>query len=142
MAQYAITHSCGHTVTKQLYGPEASRRRYIAWAATEVCPDCAKADKMAACEALEVAHGLPALDGSPKQVAWARTLRASMITDMEQTFAEMASKVRPGMEQTFEERAAAVMQALYGCTSARWWIDARDIKGMALAEKAYKELRA
>jgi hypothetical protein len=40
MAKYAITHSCNHTETHQLFGPHKERDRKIAWLQTVVCGKC------------------------------------------------------------------------------------------------------
>ena len=43
MAGYTITCSCGHTTTKQLYGPGKERQRYIEWMERSgLCPECYK----------------------------------------------------------------------------------------------------
>lgn len=76
MAWNTITYGCGHTQREQLYGPMAQRERTIERALSRSCPDCSRAEleqkraaeSAAAAEAAK-ASGLPALTGTPKQVA-------------------------------------------------------------------------
>lgn len=127
MAHYTITYSCGHSADKVLYGPEAQRQNYIAYAAKScLCPACDKAEDQAVCEAVEAEMGLPVLSGSEKQVAWARDIRAEKV----KAAAELIEKSRPAAEaqgkvEQYEQRAAAVMQALCEIAQAKWWIEQR-----------------
>src|SRR5690625_6977835 len=74
MAKYTINHTCGHEVTIQLYGKHTERDRKIAWLETQRCRHCEnEAANKAAAERAEEA-GLPALEGTEKQVAWATTI--------------------------------------------------------------------
>ena len=51
MAKYEVTFSCGHTKVMNLYGPNASREKRIAYYEEQgLCPECyakAQAEKMA-----------------------------------------------------------------------------------------------
>jgi hypothetical protein len=144
MANYSITYSCGHTATKQLYGKTAERERYVAWAAERgACDACRKADKTAACEAVEAEHGLPSLTGSDKQIVWARAIRADKIA----AIANWMSAKRPAtltedQATAFDRQAAAVMQTLYAKDRAGWWIDNRDRDAQSIAKAAFGEVRA
>lgn len=75
MAWMTLTHACGHTEEKQLYGPWRDRQRKVAAAAQYDCDEC-KA-KAAEAEALE--QGLPVLKGSNPQIAWAAEIRRQAI---------------------------------------------------------------
>lgn len=48
MAHYAVTHSCGHVESHQLFGPGKDRQKKIAWLETSKCKECWKADQDAA----------------------------------------------------------------------------------------------
>lgn len=105
MAWQYPRHVCGHAGERyQAYGKLDERERRLAAIESRPCPECRKAaaDKAAA-EA-----GLPALQGSAKQVAWASEIR------------ERALRLLP------PERMAAARPE----TSARWWIDHRNIIGI------------
>lgn len=87
--KYTVTFSCGHEGEVNLYGKAAERDRRIAWYEKEgICPDCyrkmkeeerRKADEELAAYAdkIETEYNLPELEGTEKQVAWARKIRAS-----------------------------------------------------------------
>lgn len=86
--KYYVTFSCGHEGEVNLYGKAAERDRRIAWYEEEgICPDCyrkmkeeerRKADEGLAAYAdkIEAEWNLPELEGTEKQVAWARKIRA------------------------------------------------------------------
>ncbi len=139
MAKYDITYSCGHTETKQLYGKEADRSRYIAWAAKAgTCHACARQDAAAAVDSIEAEHGAVALQGSDKQIAWARKIRADKISAAVAEIERRRPHVKAGLEQAYEDQCAAALTALAGQAAARWWIDERDTATDALLAKALK----
>lgn len=92
MAKYSITYKCGHTCETQLFGTYKSRERYIEWAKdNKFCPDCAEANvrehrskenEASAQEAQE--RGYIELQGSPKQVAWANSIRSKAIAVLDE----------------------------------------------------------
>jgi hypothetical protein len=80
-----------------MYGPHAGREYRLSAMERQDCPDCRKT----AADAAAQAAGIPALEGSPKQIAWAAEIR------------ERALRLLP------EDKA----EALRPEKSARWWID-------------------
>ena len=90
MAWYGIEYSCGHNDRMQIYGPTRDRQAIADREGRKECADCYQARKdreraAASAQASEAntRSGLPALTGSPKQVAWAETIRAKKIADAE-----------------------------------------------------------
>ena len=93
--KYYVTFSCEHEGEVNLYGKAAERDRRIAWYEEEgICPDCyrkmkdeerRKADEELAAYAdkIETEWSLPELEGTEKQVAWARKIRASYFKKLE-----------------------------------------------------------
>ena len=93
--KYYVTFSCGHEGEVNLYGKAAERDRRIAWYEEEgICPDCyrkmkeeerRKADEELAAYAdkIKTEWNLPELEGTEKQVAWARKIRASYFKKFE-----------------------------------------------------------
>lgn len=93
--KYYVTFSCGHEGEVNLYGKAAERDRRIAWYEEEgICPDCyrkmkeeerRKADEELAAYAdkIEAEWNLPELEGTEKQIAWARKIRASYFKKLE-----------------------------------------------------------
>lgn len=128
MAKYTVTHACGHTAEHQLFGKESDRQSRLAWLRTTDCRDCYKAGQAAELSAkvAEIGVDLPALSGSPKQVAWATTLR-------DKRLAALSTRPIP------EERRAGFFGALAAKTDSRWWIDNRDLSdrdiGMMIARE-------
>ena len=87
--KYYVTFSCGHEGEVNLYGKAAERDRRIAWYEKEgICPDCyrkmkederkqADEELAAYAEKIETEWSLPVLEGTEKQVSWARKIRAN-----------------------------------------------------------------
>lgn len=155
MAQYTITHACGHEHTHQLYGKTAGRERKEQWLASGVCPACYKAEqeakRQAANEAAQAANasaGLPALEGTPKQIAWAETIRAGYAEQIDQIKARLEAaggldKLRtqsPAEKVAAFERQLASMDALLAKVSAAWWIDHRQATLQTLVTEIAAEI--
>jgi hypothetical protein len=79
-----ILHACGHEQIHYLTGFTSQQDRKATWLRTTKCRTCFKAEKQAEQAAVAtrdeaaIAHlDLQPLVGSARQVAWARTIRAS-----------------------------------------------------------------
>lgn len=122
MSKYSITHTCGHTVEKQLFGPHKERDSKIEWLESQPCLDCLRAEEArkrdeqnkAAAEANKLA-GYEPLIGSEKQIAWAETIRREAI----EAFAEVFEKVPADAKTTW----AKTSEWLKNQTEAKWWIE-------------------
>ena len=140
MANYLINYACGHNETKQLYGKHTTREQYVDWAAKfGTCSCCKASDAAAATAALEAEHGLPALTGSDKQIAWARTLRATAVKAVADFVNATRARCPADKADAFEAQAETVMTALTGKSDARYWIDSRDMAALQRAAALYKE---
>ena len=136
VAQYRIKGTCGHEWREQLYGHQSERERRIEWLSGRECPDCYKArlareraEESAKAATVAQASGLPGLVGSPKQIAWAETIRAEKIAEVARIEAVIDSADRDPATPIEVQGAAAFeqMRARYQFeTSAKWWIDTRD----------------
>ncbi|MFB6814348.1 hypothetical protein ACFCV8_07360 [Streptomyces sp. NPDC056347] len=91
MARYQITHSCGHEATVQLSGSRRDREWRAGKEEERPCRECWQKERDREREeerraAVEAAgrEGLPELEGSPKQVAWAETIRRDLISRLEE----------------------------------------------------------
>ena len=116
MAHYSIGHTCGHSSRLALTGSYASRERELARLADGPCPDCRRSQAQA--------QGLPGLVGSPKQIAWAESIRAGLLPLL-QAAGERRQAASAGHEAE-AERIQAGIAAIRACTSAHAWIEARD----------------
>jgi hypothetical protein len=111
-----------------------------AWLATMPCGECERAAQRAAVEEAAVAQGLPELVGTPKQIAWAQTIRYEVLARVACEREELAAGGR--RENATEERYAQMLKEFDACAAklrgqrkAWWWIDRRDAPvGHLLAE--------
>lgn len=138
MAKYTITCACGHEHTFSLVGPHKSREWYLDKAKNEDCPACKEETRKAAIEfenkvAAEKSAEmeLPELVGSPKQIAWANTLRIAFIDIMEKKM----SKVKPEYADMFQRFYDMITSE----TSAKFFIDTRDENISELFRKFVEE---
>ena len=93
--EYDVIYSCGHTGTVKLYGKTSDRESKIRWyETTAVCPECYKKQQEAAAETT-TKYDLPELEGSEKQVAWAKKLMESAITVLETEGRKTAEEQAP-----------------------------------------------
>jgi hypothetical protein len=109
--QYHIQHSCGHEVTHQIFGKNADRVDKIEWLKGQPCLDCKREAENEAANNLAAEQGLPPLVGSPKQVAWANTLR------------QRAWDLIETNQWEEEQYADGLRNWVFSHTQARWWID-------------------
>ena len=136
MAQYTVSHACGHTQTHQLYGKTVDRQSRAEWLATQDCTECYRAAKLAAATK-NTAH-LPALTGSEKQIAWATTIRAEKVAELD----ELLTKCKTLEGTVPAEQAANIYNAIETARNqagAGWWIDNRNCSGRELAQKFHTE---
>jgi hypothetical protein len=143
MAHYSIEHTCGHSSRVSLTGTYASRERELARLADGPCPDCrrAEAQERRAAESSQAsaqaqAQGLPQLVGSPRQIAWAESIRAGLLPLL-QAAGERLLAASAGHEAE-AARILAGIAAIRACTSAHAWIEARDgspasVRGLGVA---------
>lgn len=78
MAKASFTHSCGHggyVVGRNRRDADYQANRL----AQQECWECRKTAETAAAAQSAREHGLPPLTGSPKQIAWAETIRQRVL---------------------------------------------------------------
>lgn len=135
MSLYDVTYGCGHDDRVQIYGTNAhgERNRKAAWYSTIPCPECRR--KARALESEENAewaraNGCAPLSGSPRQVAWAETIRARAIRGFSRIIEDKRSS---GMPEGSLQAAEAALSALKARSDAGWWIDHREDTDVLLA---------
>lgn len=111
-----------------------------------VCDACTASQRAKAAE--EAAHaaqaaGLPALQGSPAQTAWAEQLRAKMLPLLDQA----ADRIRPlaaepGPRQPMAADALLALELARAKDRASWWIDHRSMTPEAIARSMLPEVEA
>ncbi|NDL68000.1 hypothetical protein [Anaerotalea alkaliphila] len=155
MGKYTVNHTCGHTVEVQLFGPIKERERKMEWMQSTICSDCYRKQEAEAAKAKAENSGLPELQGSEKQIAWALKLRQEQIKIAEDTLhglrwyasgayklteeeitanlrskgvAEAEIKARlaaVASEKEKYERQLALIEQMKVETSAKWFIENR-----------------
>ncbi len=134
-----IRHRCGHTVLHPFYGDDD-----FTWAdrATQleqgICRLCAAADQreerrkkavQASYHARE--RGLPPLEGSDRQVAWAETVRLGAFSAIDKVFKwmeqvnEEAKREDPDYWHSVQQGVRRSVAYLEQQRDAKWWIDHR-----------------
>lgn len=125
--KYEIEYACGHTGTVQLFGKTADRERKVKWLETQICPACehAEIEKRRAEEATVAKEkaeefGLPELEGTPKQVSWALTIRDKILNRELDTL-----KIKQRRKDEDAEKQRQFIDWLCQQNQARFWIDHR-----------------
>ena len=143
MAKYTVTRSCGHSETHQLYGKYTERERKIAWMETTLCRECYRAKQADDAAAKTRDAGLPELTGTPKQIAWAESIRAAAIKDANR----LRDAVRKGLEAHPDKADDASIieneiDAYMAEVSAHEWIERRDYHYTNIRERAAAAVKA
>ncbi|OPY01467.1 MAG: hypothetical protein A4E60_01704 [Syntrophorhabdus sp. PtaB.Bin047] len=136
MAKYDVTFSCGHTGEVTLFGPHRGREERIQWLEDEGdCPDCLAEKRRRLARETEKActelhPRLAALSGTDRQIAWAQTLRAKILIELDQDKDYMVGRLRTGANEAYRGDGALqgwqqFIDDLTKKTSASWWIDHR-----------------
>ena len=84
--KYEITYSCGHEDMIELFGPTKTREWILKKEAEKICPNCQAEERTRlSAQAAERAAkmDLPKLQGSPKQIQWAETLRMEFVNGID-----------------------------------------------------------
>lgn len=136
MAKYTVKHICGHDHTHILFGKGTDRQRKLEWLSTVDCPECYKAkqqaEKDAANEQAKKENqeaGLPELvDGTPKQVAWAETIRANKVVSLNNLLKELKEFIEKSNNEQHKADCLCcikIVESYKAQNSAVWWIDNR-----------------
>lgn len=125
---HSITHACGHLQIHHVLGFTQQQLRKVARLEMAVCESCRQAAKRASSaaavaeQAATLAHlVLAGLTGSPRQIAWAETIRTACLTSL--------------LANSIDGTPAACM-ACAAVSEAKWWIDYRNLPLADLAARA------
>lgn len=156
MAWYYGTYSCGHEGRVNIIGPGKDREWKKERAFSGLCPECyrkkveeERAAKNEESEKEAEEMELPELSGSPKQVAWANTIRVEFIKKFSDKIAQTIPKgkkfvkiIESGEYVTFKlSDLQEIENILINKTEARFWIDHRNYTLLMYVKEAYKELQ-
>lgn len=155
MAWYYGTYSCGHEGRVNLIGPTKDREWKKEKHFSGLCPECYKKaleqkrqSEDAAAEKAAEEMELPELSGSPKQKAWANTIRVNTIEKLAEGIRNFRNsgkeKSRIFVDRDFVFITVAdmdkMMDILIQKTEAKFWIDHRGQQFDILLSELYKEL--
>lgn len=125
---HSITHACGHLQIHHVLGFTQQQLRKVARLELARCDSCRQVAKRASSVAATaqkvagLAHlALADLTGSPRQIAWAETIRTACLTSL--------------LTDPINGSPAACM-ACAAVSEAKWWIDHRNLPTAALAARA------
>ena len=143
---YEIVHLCGHTGIIQVFaGSNPDNSRWVQAQRDRDCRDCYTAKMVEADQASVDAGKRVALDGGPKQVPWAQSVRQSRASEM-RTWLESVTAVGVGavkagrltkaeFEAGIQDVRSAFSDLMLGVEFsdedydhsgyAKWWIDTR-----------------
>lgn len=123
--KFQIKFTCGHTQTKDLSDTPAGKRKGRAFGLGKnfVCSNCfSKQGKedldrknqevLVAAQGFDEQHGLPELNGTEKQIAWATRNRYEVLTE-----------ILDSEDQLPEQSAEQVIEVSKSLTRAGWWLD-------------------
>ena len=143
MANYTIVRACGHEGQVKVRGAMPSRERNLDRQRQRICRRCAIENQRSEAEAAAQAEELPALTGTPKQIAWAMTLRHKALANAEMHLDYLRESgqlkgSRVGKDtELFEAQKERVLEPLKARTDAAWWIDRRHEPGASLLESLW-----
>lgn len=124
MAKYLVTYSCGCQEYVQLYGKMNERDSRLAYLSAKKCPKCYHAELLEEVETKS--SGMPKLEGSEKQIAWAMTIRSKMFDavkayEVQIDSMPVADENKAKAHKMFSDFYAIMLKQ----TSCRYWIDNR-----------------
>mgnify|MGYP006926213940 FL=1 len=144
MAKYDIIYACGHEGVVNIIGPHKDREWKLEREKEKICPECwrkhieeerRRENEEAAKKAKEME--LPELSGTPKQVAWAITLRQKLVDVLDGLDEVKDEDIDRFLGVTREELKQIMHYILETKTSAKYFIDNRyeDIEFYVRTEK-------
>jgi len=125
-----VKRACGHEERVEVFGPERERQRRLEREAERLCRTCWEAAReREAAEAAEAARqaGLPELQGTSKQVAWAESIRAQKLRQVRETWERELAVLKGSPERIARARELyrLGLERLEAQAEARFWIDSR-----------------
>lgn len=129
--EYRVTHKCRHVQVHDLSTiPAAKRKSRANWLKTTVCTKCWRKENQAALREKDAQaanefcldFGLPPLEGSEKQLAWANIFRVELLRSGLEFFLgdlEEGSEEHAAALQDFREKMIAPAMEI---TGAGWWM--------------------
>jgi hypothetical protein len=132
---------CGHTYEKDIvkfgggeYTRESAARKKAAWWEDKACLDCWKGEKKTELAKFDT-NDLPELEGSEKQVNWAKSLRPKVlkvVDDCVNLMFDSMSGPEDELVEDMREHVAKKITLLKRVKEAKFWIEVREYTGDAI----------
>jgi hypothetical protein len=123
----SVKHLCGHRQVHVIPGPAWKRERELERLADRICTTCWAEERAGELEGLFELAAWPELEGTPAQVLWARSIRATALLKHQGDAAVMDRQRREtGLPPASDRYLGIVAAALLKETRAQWWIDNRE----------------
>ena len=138
-----LTYSCGHIEDVQLYGPYKDRAYRVQQASGRTCKECARESHAGEAVAAAVSNrlaGLPRLTGTDKQIAWAESIRAAKLQEVDTLLAQVAADPRAQEEPSLLTLYGKLADLVRGQSSASYWINYKSCPAQFLIQAANKGL--
>lgn len=144
MARYSVEYTCGHAGDVYLSGKHTDREWKLEREKDKLCPDCWKeqvekerklASEKNAAENAEA--GLPTLEGTEKQIAWAETIRSNKIKETEEFLNKNKDRILEDKKELLEKS----FNSLKKHQQAHWWIEKREEYAFDLLEDESKKIQ-
>jgi len=134
-----VPHSCGHTMLYPFYGDDeftwAERAQQLAQGPCRLCAAAERAEEQRKKAVQARFHaeerGLPPLEGSEKQVAWAETIRLNAfgaidkVNQWVEQVNDQAEEEDPDHWHSVRQGIRKAAEYLESQIDAKWWIDHR-----------------
>jgi len=130
-----IEHTCGHSQEHHFPGAKWKAERMKTEEAARECTACWSEKQAADLEMLAEIEDLPPMKGTPRQIQWARSIRAKGIIKL-RTEASQVDRARrdKALPPAGEEFLSKALSTLLKHSSAKWWIDSRDTNPLELLD--------
>ena len=144
MAKHTITRECGHEDEVELHGPKRTLKKRLDRQRRLTCRACHNEQQTAKVEAAARAPDLPALTGTPRQIAWATDLRYKALSGVGHYLTYVLANNRRRRSSAhemalFEAKLERALEPLIAQTEAAWWIDRRDVEAITLLESVWTQ---
>ncbi len=140
MTKYTITRECGHQETVNIGGPQKDRARQEEYEARKLCTACYYGQQQAVLQAVHqqavaanAEAGLPTLEGSEQQVAWAEDIRFEMLAGAAELEASITANAPDEAQKAL---ALNALNSIRAQAQAGWWIARRSLCLMDLLRNA------
>jgi hypothetical protein len=143
-----ITGTCGHEYERDVTtasGSEpknkASLTRATNYWTTKMCKDCFVASKKAEVSEFDTPD-LPELEGSEKQVNWAKTLRLEALKKIDEELSEVGVEFLEDSYPGYRELMVKKLTLLKRVVEAKFWIEVRDYSGGHILDRVDLDLES